>query len=269
MKTVDPRISFRGNTVEKNGPLQRIDWRQVWWFGGLPALLSGSMLAMYFSGSRVLENIVSAPYFEAVALNSRREFGLLEGIQHAMLLAVVCIAARAVFVHPRRAVRRLMTAVAIGAALLLVEEIDYGLHYYEYLMQIPHDQLAEKRNLHNIGSRTAALKSIATACAVVVFGLAPFVLWKAKRPWVRYFRPPAYAVLTLIVAGLTRTIAHRFDKAGLGFGLDGNLSEFRELVMYYLGLAYTVLLVRRVPGQGLADEAEQSDDLRCAHEQGA
>lgn len=234
-----------------------MDRRKVFWYFVLPMLLSGTMLAMYFSGVRVLESIVSAPYLEAVAGDSRREYGLLENLQHAMLLAVVVLAVRSVIRHRVLAVRVFMGFVAAFVTLMFLEEIDYGLHYYELLTGVPHDEIAERRNLHNVGNRTAALKSISTAGTIALFGVAPFVFGHSKNRWVRYFTPDRYAALMLVVAFLTRSIAHDLHSRGMGYGLDGNLSEFRELVTYYMGLAYTVYLVRRSPHEyDTANEAE-------------
>lgn len=223
----------------------RVDWTRVQWFFVVPMGLSGLMLGMYFSGVRWMQTVVCAPYFESVPMNSRREFGLLETLQHLMLLAVVVIAVRSAISKPHWLLKVFMGLVALGTAFLLLEELDYGLHYYEYLAGVKHDETAVFRNLHNVGGRTAQLKSIGTVLAVVVFGIAPFALSGSKNRWVRYFTPSPYMALLLVVAVMTRTIAHTLDARGLGYGLAGNLSEFRELVLYYTGLAYTIVLARR------------------------
>lgn len=239
----------------KDGPI--INWTKVWWYGLFPALLSGAMLAMYFSGVPLLETIVAAPYFEAVHWNHRREFALLENLQHGILLAVVVIALIAVFTHRSRGVRVFMVVVALGAMFMFLEEIDYGLHYYEYLAGVSPDEIAERRNFHNVGSRTSKMKSIGTVATVLLFGVAPFLLARARDPWLRYFRPDPYMALLLLVAFATRSIAHSLDARGLGHGLEGNLSEFRELITYYTGLVYTIHLVRRCPIQLAAAAADR------------
>ncbi|MEX0876072.1 MAG: hypothetical protein WD114_01315, partial [Phycisphaerales bacterium] len=70
----------------------RPDPVKVFWYFLLPMGVSGLLLAMYFSGVRVLESVVSAPYLESVHWNSRREFGLLENLQHLILLGVAAVA---------------------------------------------------------------------------------------------------------------------------------------------------------------------------------
>lgn len=231
-----------------------LEWPKVVWFFVVPMSLSGLMLAMYFSGNRVLETIVCAPYFEAVPMNSRREFGLLETLQHLMLLAVMVLSIRMVIAREQILLKAVMAVVALGSTLLLLEEVDYGIHYYEYIAGVSPEDTAKTRNFHNVGGRTATLKSIGTVGAVVWFGIAPFALSGQQSRWVRYFRPSPYLALLLIVAVITRTIAHKLDGRGLGYGLEGNLSEFREFVLYYLGLAYAVMLARRSPDAATALE---------------
>lgn len=227
----------------------RISRRQFFWYFAVPMSLTGVLMAMYFSGVRTLETIVSAPYFDAVPLNSRREFGLLETIQHAILLAATVIAARAVVRHRNWVSRTAMAFTALVAGFLFLEELDYGLHYYEYLAGVPHDQAAQTRNLHNVGDRTDVLKTLAVVGMLGLFVALPLSLSKVRNRWVRYFVPEPAMALTLLAAILTRTIAHHLARRGLGHGLEGNLSEFRELVMYYLGLAYTIRLARREPAE--------------------
>ncbi|MEX0876100.1 MAG: hypothetical protein WD114_01460, partial [Phycisphaerales bacterium] len=149
--------------------------------------------------------------------------------------------------HPVGLVRLMMAVVALGAVGLFLEEIDFGLHYYEFVMEIPPEEIAEDRNFHNVGDRTDVLKAVSTGGMILLFGLAPFALWWVRRPWVRYFVPDRYFILLLGAALITRTVAHGLHDRGLGVGLEGNLSEFRELIIYYMGLLYTVYLARRSP----------------------
>lgn len=228
------------------------------WYFIVPMALSGAMLAMYFSGVRLLETIVVAPYFEAVPMNSRREFGLLENLQHLMVLAICTIALRASIRKKDLIAKAFMAFVALGGIVLFLEEMDYGLHLYEFLTGTSPENTAGVRNLHNVGNRTSMLKTVSTALTGIVFGIAPFALGNARDPYVRYFLPDPAMLLVLLVALITRSIAHALDDRGLGHGLDGNLSEFRELVMYYLGLVYTVYLARRSP-EGLADRPDPAE----------
>jgi len=140
---------------------------------------------MYFSGNRLLETIVVAPCLEGVYGNSRREFGLLENLQNVVILFIVIIALRAAWRNTEWFVRGPMVLIAASSTFLFVEEIDYGLHWYEYLAGIPGDEAAEVRNLHNLGDTTSTLKTIGDVTMVVLFVVAPFALRNAHHPVVR------------------------------------------------------------------------------------
>ncbi|HZW06773.1 MAG TPA: hypothetical protein VFF65_06590, partial [Phycisphaerales bacterium] len=114
-------------------------------------------------------------------------------------------------------------------------------------------------NLHNQGKLTHYIKSAGTGGAVLLFVAAPIVLRNSTNRWVRYFVPHWSLALVLLAALLVRSTVHELGSRGLGRGLENNLSEFREVLMYYLGLLYTVVLARRVPGQ--AGGAEPGPDV--------
>lgn len=237
-------------------PLNR---RKLFVYFALPLSVSGILLAMYFSGVRFFENVVAMPYFEAVAENSRREFGLLENLQHLVLLGISVIALRAIPKQSHILTRALFIGIALGAVFMFAEEIDYGLHYYEYLAGVPHDEIAEERNLHNVGDRTSRLKTISDIGMILVFGIAPLVLFKVRNPWVRYLLPDRYMIATLIAAFIVRTLSHALDDRGYGHGLQSNMSEFRELITYYMGLLYTWQLARSRPGIDATDGEAPAD----------
>lgn len=231
----------------------KIDRRKVFWYFVLPLAVTGSLLAMYFSGVRLLETLISAPYFEEIGMASRREFGLVENLQNLILLGMIGVALWAVFKHPDRPVKVLMGFVALCTTVLFLEEIDYGLHLYEYFASVPPEERVVRRNLHNVGTRTDLLKAGATGGAIILFGIVPFIPFPAslrnaeKGPgrWIRYLTPDRYMALMLVAMLIARVVGHTLDKRGFGFGLHGNMAEFRELVTYYMGLTYTILLARR------------------------
>lgn len=221
---------------------------KCFWYFVFPMALSGVLLAMYFSGNAVLENIIAAPDFEKVRLDSRREFGLVENLQNLFILGVIGAAIWAAIKQPSLLIKAFMVFVALGAFVLFLEEIDYGLHYYDLLAGVHPDDARETRNLHNQGELNTILKTASNAAMIAVFGVMPFAvrLLKIENKWVRYFTPDPFMALLLIVSLITRSIAHSLNNEGLGRGFYG-MSEFREVVIYYLGFVYTLYLARRSP----------------------
>lgn len=169
--------------------------QRLLWYFVVPMSISAVMLTMYFSGIRLLETIVVAPYFEAVPINSRREFGLLENTQHLMVLAICVIAIGAAIRQKNLLARVFMVFIAMGGLVLFLEEMDYGLHLYELLTDTSPENTAEIRNLHNVGNRTATLKTVSTTLSILVFGVAPFALGRSRNPYVRYFLPDPFMLL--------------------------------------------------------------------------
>ncbi len=214
-------------------------------YAGVPAAIVAILMGMYFSGVRLLQTIAVMPYLENVAPNSRREFGLLEFVEHALIIAALIISVHAAIQARILILRSLFIFISAAILFLFLEEIDYGLHYYEFMAGVPPEQIATVRNLHNIGDRTSQMKHIADFAMGFAFVFALLPLRRAKSAWVRFFAPDPYLALTLILAVLTSRIAHTLDDQGLGVGIRSNISEFRELVTFYIGLMYTLELSRR------------------------
>ena len=96
------------------------------------------------------------------------------------------------------------------------------------------------------------MKSVATATLVFVFLVAPFLLNRSRFRLIRLFTPSRWAAATVLLIAVLSRMAHMLDGAGLAQinGVPGNLqhniSEFRELNMYYLFLIYFAELGRRL-----------------------
>jgi hypothetical protein len=101
------------------------------------------------------------------------------------------------------------------------------------------------RNLHNVGHTTQIIKSVVDLGLVVLFVMAPLAVRWVRWPLLRYAAPSPYSILTLVVMVLVRTVAHGLESRGYGHGgtLTNNVSEFRELVVYYIFLLYLVEIV--------------------------
>ncbi|HNR29538.1 MAG TPA: hypothetical protein PKI11_01500 [Candidatus Hydrogenedentes bacterium] len=118
----------------------------------------------------------------------------------------------------------------------------------------------EPFNLHNIGNATRRIKAAADLLIALLFVVVPLAAPKLKNPWIARFAPSRYAILTVLAIVLLRYATH-----GLGaleklayvkaleagqvpreFGsISNNLSEFRELNVYYLFAVYLLDIVRR------------------------
>jgi hypothetical protein len=246
----------------------------------IPLALSSLLLAMYFSGNIVLQRLVS-PKLLPLPLDSWREFGLLETIQNLLLLIITGVSIAGILRKQDLRERIALALIAAASVFVFFEEIDYGTHYVAYAQSetsfrwfAPLSELAAEMaqlppaedpfNLHNqdlpvVGELTDIFKAAAILILVGWFFLLPLAAGKLSNPWLRYLAPDRYVLLTLGVMMLISFAAHELGeahdaafKAAVARGetptmelgsIQKNLSEFRELNIYYIFLVYLGNLV--------------------------
>lgn len=218
----------------------------------IPAFVSLGLMALYFSGIETLQSIV-APSIEGLPTFSRREFGALEMMQNLVLLTIIYLLLDA-------AVRLRGSCVKAGCVVLLVlftflflEEIDYGAHLVGLLTEQKQALSPDTwvRNVHNRLTEDGVqygsyMKAASKFIVVVLFLAAPFLFRRSERVAVRLLRPSRWMAATVLLMFVLSVLAHQLDQAGLS-GINGirgnleyNISEFRELNLYYLFLLYIV-----------------------------
>lgn len=200
-----------------------------------PSMVVAVLIAMYFSGSNSLQQFV-APY-------PRREFGLLENLQNLILIAIVVMAV----IGFRRSLAGLQKVayafIAIFTVLLIGEEIDYGIHYYEAYHGIGWKERIRVRNFHNQGDWTDIIKRTVDASLIVFFVILPWCVKETSNQWLRYITPSRYFTIAAVAMYTLSKTAHALNNAGAAdFGdkpmLSSNISEFRELFLYYVGMVH-------------------------------
>jgi hypothetical protein len=238
----------------------------------LPGGLSLLLMAMYFSGNACLQNIV-APAIENLPLFSAREFGALEILQNILLLCIIFYSARCALAAREAGVRLVVALLVLLSAFTFLEEIDYGAHFIEYFTGDYGSlgQEAWSRNWHNKTSASGVqnvsyLKLAAKIGLLAGFVLAPLLLSSVRNPFVRLLLPSRWMIATVVLIVLLSSLAHALEDAGFAMigDLPGNLyknvSEFRELNMYYLFLLYVAMLRERLVDRldSLQDPADEA-----------
>lgn len=215
-----------------------MNWRKVAIYFLLPLGLTIPMILMYFSGIGVLQHVIS-PEFEGLYWNSNRELGLLENLQHLVLLVTLIVVLRAL---PRVQgwARAAVALLAVVTAFILLEELDWGRHYYEFVTGVREDQALQARNWHNVGSRTEITKLVVDVLMVGLFLVAPFAFAGTAFPVVRLLTPDKYACGGLLAMIVARSLVVALEWGGFGTPgtLDRDLNEFREILTYYLFAVY-------------------------------
>ncbi|MDQ2633684.1 MAG: hypothetical protein M3Y43_05450 [Pseudomonadota bacterium] len=200
-------------------------------------------------GSEPLRNLVAAPV--------NREFGLLEHLQSALLL-ITALGGLAGF---RRAGNRVEQAVCVviaaGSFFILLEEIDFGLHYWEYLFG---ESGLETLNVHNQGNNLPIFKTGSDVLAIALFVIFPLAAGRLTDPRLTYFVPDRLIAVTVIAGLAVSQLAHILEDAGLypGGPLDHNVSEFRETFTYYAFMLYglDLALCRKWPSSARGRASE-------------
>jgi len=107
-----------------------------------------------------------------------RELGFLEMVQVFVLVLTIYITASQ-FVKERKKsllLRGFWSSVILVLGIVVLEEADYGLHYYDFLLghEPYHSNInGSFRNIHNQGSNNQIFKMVILVAQIICFGLIP------------------------------------------------------------------------------------------------
>ncbi len=237
-------------------------FKKVLIYFAVPLGVTGVLIAMYFSGVDTLQQIVS-PRMPGMNPNSGREFGLLENLQNVVLLAMFIVAIVGFRRKETGLEKAAMGFISFFTLFIFLEEIDYGITYYEYLNDVSWVDSAKTRNLHNIGENTDIAKRVVDIGTGVLFVIVPLAFAKSSNPLLRFLAPSRYSILTVAAMVIARTVAHELKDHGFGTGgtIQKNLSEFRELITHYVFMLYVIeiALLRTLRGP-VTSEADATDE---------
>ena len=192
--------------------------RPVLFFLVIPCSISVLMMALFFSGIAPLRQLI-VPVIPELHQESWREFGILENIQHLYLLAMALICLYAIKIKPYAWEKVLILCVALFSTWILLEELDYGLHYYEYLFDVPIAEREVNRNFHNQGNRLQNMRRAVDVVMALFFLIAPFYWRNTKKPLLSYLLPNRWMAGTAVAMILLSELAHALYAQGLGAGL--------------------------------------------------
>lgn len=216
-----------------------MNWRTHLIFWVAPAAIIGVLIAMYFSDIRWLMTIV--------APEVNRELGLLEGLQNLVLLVILGMTAMRAYDSDTPIERGVFLVFVAGTLFMLLEELDYGTHYW-WALQGWDMEARPTVSLHNIeGDRYLDFyKKGGDMVMTLWFVLFPWVARNVRNVWVQFLRPRPMFGLAFIVAVLLSDVAHYFSDhyPPEPHYLDATIGEFRELFTYYIWLLYFGTLAR-------------------------
>jgi hypothetical protein len=233
-----------------------VNWGKhfVYWIA--PSLAISVLVAMYFSNVRWLMTIV--------APEVNRELGLLEGLQNLVLLLIIGLTVRRAYHSDAALERGLFLAFVAGSLFMLLEELEYGTHYW-WLIQGWDMDARPTVSIHNYqGDRYLDwYKKGGDALMAVWFVIFPWVAARSRNRWLRFLRPSRSFILPLIAAVLLSDVAHYLSDnfPPTPNYLDATIGEFRELFTYYIWLLYlgTLTRLRTWPDDGAGGKDRGAD----------
>jgi hypothetical protein len=198
----------------------------------LPLLAGWTFIAMYFSGIGWMEQIIAPTY--------DREFGLLENLDAVLTLCTLVVLIRMAFLPMRPIFRVAVVLACVMTVFMFLEEIDYGLHWIEWMRGIPPGQRAQIRNIHNQGKNTPDLKAAANVILAALFVILPYVDRLKQFRLVKMASPSKMILFTVSATVLIALTHQGLEPFNLPSNrvLDSNQSEFEELLMYYTFFVY-------------------------------
>jgi len=202
-------------------------------YGAVPFVTVGGLMIAYYCGVDVLRRVV--------APGSGKEFGLLENLQNAVLIAIAAVAVLGLRRKRLRWERISLMFLLAGSLFMLLEEIDYG---FQYAIDTP-------VNVHEFGSVESTLEHVARFGGLTFFGGFAIVFAGSANRLLRYLAPDRFAVLTILLVTAFWEVAIRLPRGG--GPLAGDEIEFAEIGVYYLVLLYAYDMVfRRTFGSAAA-----------------
>lgn len=222
----------------------------------IPVCLNLVFIGFYFSGNQFFQYLVS-PQFEWLPHRSWRELGLLEQLQNSFLLIIVVLFVTQVVRRPSLIEKIFFLGGSLVFLILLLEEIDYGIHFFEYFSGQESAIEVTQRNWHNrdIAGRSinGRLKKVSSLLMFIWFFVCPLLSRKIDFKYLKNIVPSRWFILAFMLAMLFSNLAHYLDGLSLGAiqgvagSLQGNISEFRETSTYYLYLLYAIQLIATQP----------------------
>jgi hypothetical protein len=194
---------------------------------------------------------------EVIAPKINREFGIIENIQNILLILIFLLALKGFRTREIKIEKYGYIIIMAATAFMFLEEIDYGLHYYDYIKGRQDDELTkvaifneEVRNFHNNGSVILnVLKLVSYAVIILFFVALPLLPYsiKTKYPLLNYLSPSTLIIITALSLLILNQIAlylykhYDYDNPSL----DSNVSEFEEGMTYYIIFLYIREMVKK------------------------
>ncbi len=199
---------------------------QTYWI--LPLIVSTVLVLLNYSGVPILTGIISP--------DVNREFGLLENLQLLLIFFCLYYSVKALKRKDHFLEKLMFGGFSLFFLWLFLEEIDYGIHYYEYFFKNAEEDKTILRNLHNQGENKFYLRQASYVVMALLFVILPLLRDRINQPLIKHFIPNKWIVSTFLVYLFVGRLSRWLPMLGMPVNesLRGNHQEFEELVLYYI-----------------------------------
>lgn len=213
----------------------------VYWI--LPSLFVGLCMLIYFFDFLGLSFIIAPEY--------NREFGVIENTQLAIICAIGYTSYKSLVQVNSKSMKFAFAIFLLGSIFIFLEEIDYGLHFYDYLSGKTVEEINldksrnEIRNIHNYTNLTDPMKLFAYIFFGAIIVVYPFLVKRLNitDKFLKLLVPQHYLIYTLLAMAALNQIALYIDhtmKNNAITSLNYNISEFEEVFIYYIIFLYLI-----------------------------
>ena len=179
-------------------------------------------------------------FTELISPDVNREFGLLENLQLLLIATTFIYAVKAIRLKKFWFEKLAYVVLSLFFVVLFLEEIDYGIHYYEYFVKGVTEDKSIVRNFHNQGDNNYYLRQASYVVMVLLFVVLPFFRNKIKNNLLHHFVASSMIIYSFLVYLFIGQLSRWMPKLGMPVNesLRGNHQEFEELVLYFIILLY-------------------------------
>ncbi len=177
---------------------------------------------------------------------ANRELGVIELLQSFILVIVVFIGISQTRINFSLKNFHTISWIIFSALMsfILLEETDYGLHYYDYLLgNNSYDTSLGNgfRNIHNQGVNNIIIKTIIFVIQILFFGILPFLNTSIGKINFRKNYGFFFWTITLVTPLLFSIIKVNYSSVEVENLLKSQLfTEMKELASYFMFLVFLI-----------------------------
>ncbi len=206
-----------------------------------PLLITLFFLLMFCFGGLQMAEIISPA--------SNREFGIMENLATVVVGVMVYFSVQCFKAGNQVATKVVFAFAVIASLFLFLEELDYGLHFYELWKGVPPEEKIITRNFHNQDLSTLSkMKTFIYIFIAIAFVIIPLIGEKPFPKFLQQFIASPRLIYTAATLEITSILSYHFvytlNHHG-NYSLDGNTTEFGEGIIYYMLLLYLYELYQK------------------------